>query len=98
MRNLYYRKSNGELRKFTFNGSDYNPTRDDVRLTGQLLRVWNVVSDGNWYTLEQISKLTGDPSPSVSAQLRHLRKKRFGKHTIEKIHIGSGLYKYRLLV
>lgn len=80
-----------------FNGSDYQPNRDDVRLTGQLLRVWNVVSDGAWKTLRQISDATGDPEASISAQLRHLRKERFGAHEVEKVHMGSGLYRYRVL-
>ena len=81
-----------------FNGSDYDPVRDDVRLTGQLLRVWNVMSSGQWRTLDQISKETGNPAASISAQLRHLRKQRFGGHTVEKEHMGSGLYRYRVIV
>lgn len=80
-----------------FNGSDYEPVRDDVRLTGQLLRVWRVVKDGAWRTLEDIARLTGDPQASVSAQLRHLRKDRFGKHTVEKEHIKDGLFRYRVI-
>jgi hypothetical protein len=80
-----------------FNGSDYQPMRDDVRLTGQLLRVWNAVCDGQWMSLDEISKKTGDPAASVSAQLRHLRKPRFGAHTVEKNYLGNGLYKYRVI-
>jgi hypothetical protein len=80
-----------------FNGSDYQPMRDDVRLTGQLLRVWNAVNDRQWRTLDEISQKTGDPAASVSAQLRHLRKPRFGAHTVEKEYHGNGLYKYRVL-
>ena len=80
-----------------FNGSDYQPVRDDVRLTGQLLRIWVAMKSGDWQTLEEISCRTGDPTPSISAQLRHLRKPRFGGHTIEKSHKGHGLFTYRLL-
>ena len=79
-----------------FNGSDYVPARDDVRLTGQLLRVWRVMSGGQWRTLEQISDMTGDPAASISAQLRHLRKPQFGAHQVEKEYLGNGLYKYRV--
>ena len=79
-----------------FAGEDYQPMRDDVRLTGQLLRVWNVVASGAWYTLDQIAHLTGDPPASISAQLRHLRKARFGKHAVEKEYRGDGLYAYRI--
>jgi len=81
-----------------FDGSDYNPARDDVRLTGQLLRVWNVMSGGTWKTLDQISRETGDPAASISAQLRHLRKQRFGGHAVEKEYMGNGLYRYRVIV
>ena len=79
-----------------FDGADYNRTRDDARLTGQILRVWECMSDGKWRTLKDIAQETGDPEASVSAQLRHLRKPRFGGHTVEREYIDKGLYKYRL--
>lgn len=81
-----------------FNGSDYEPARDDARLTGQLLRIWEAVKGGQWLTLEQIAGLTGDPQASVSAQLRHLRKPRFGGHKVEKKYLGNGLYQYRVII
>ena len=84
-----------------FDGSDYIPARDDVRLTGQLLRVFTTMQTGTWRTLAEIARTTGDPHASVSAQLRHLRKPRFGGHTIEKRHRGdpaTGLWEYRLTV
>jgi hypothetical protein len=56
------------------------------------------MKDGQWRTLEQIADMTGDPTPSVSAQLRHLRKPRFGSHTVDRRHVGGGLYEYRLEV
>jgi hypothetical protein len=80
-----------------FNGSDYVPDRDDGRLSGQLLRIWELMKDSQWRTLSEISEITGDPPASISAQLRHLRKERFGSHTIEKTYLGNGLYNYRLL-
>ena len=80
-----------------FNGADYDRSRDDARLTGQILRVWNCVSDGKWKTLKQIAQETGDPEASVSAQLRHLRKPRFGGYTVEREYIDNGLYRYRLI-
>jgi hypothetical protein len=79
-----------------FDGDDYLPKRDDVRLTGQLLRVWNAVCDQKWYSLKEIAEKTGDPEASISAQLRHLRKPRFGAHLVERLHITRGFYKYRL--
>jgi hypothetical protein len=79
-----------------FNGADYEPTRDRQRLSAQLMRVWTVMSDGAWRTLEEISELTGAPPASVSAQLRHLRKPRFGCHEVRKVHLRNGLYVYSL--
>jgi len=81
-----------------FDGDDYEAKRDNARLTGQLLRIWDVVCDEKWRTLREIANLTGDPEASISAQLRHLRKPRFGGHTVERQHIEGGLYKYRLLI
>jgi hypothetical protein len=79
-----------------FNGADYHHDRDAPRLTAQIGRVWKAMHDGEWRTLEQIADITGDPTPSISAQLRHLRKKKFGSHTVERRHIGEGLYEYRV--
>ena len=42
--------------------------------------------------------MTGDPESSISAQLRHMKKERFGGHAIEKGYLGNGLYTYRLIV
>ena len=83
--------------KFKFDGSDYIPDRDDARLSGQILRVWECMKDAKWRTLREISNITGDPEASISAQLRHLRKPRFGGHNVEKEYISSGLYRYKLL-
>lgn len=81
-----------------FSGSDYNPSRDDARLTKQLARVWEAMSDGCWHTLRELEAMTGDPQASISAQVRHLRKAKFGAHAIEKQHRGNGLYAYRMIV
>jgi len=79
-----------------FNGADYVPGRDDPRLHGQLLRVWSFMRDGRWHTLREISDATGDPHASVSTQLRHLRKPRFGSYQVNREHVGRGLYRYQL--
>jgi len=79
-----------------FDGSDYDPGKDDVRLSGQLNDIYNLCKDGRWRTLEEISAQTGHPHASVSAQLRHLRKDRFGSHYVDKRHLSDGLWEYRL--
>ena len=81
-----------------FNGSDYVADRDDDRLTGQLKRIWRCMRDGTPRSLHEIATITGDPEASISAQLRHLRKPRFGGHTVTKTYEGNGLYHYVLVV
>lgn len=84
-----------------YNGPDYVPELDQSRLTGQTLRVFSLMKDGVYRTLDEIAAQTGDPSASVSAQLRHLRKERFGAHQVLKQRRGrpgSGLFEYRLAV
>lgn len=83
-----------------FNGSDYVPAIDDARLTRQHERVRECMIDGAWRTLDEIAALTRDPVASISAQLRHLRKARFGGWIVEKRSRSDrarGLYEYRLL-
>lgn len=79
-----------------FNGSDYVPERDDERLRGQIRDVWEAVRSGEWYSLRELERITSHPQASISAQLRHLRKPRFGGMTIEKRYCGNGLFEYRL--
>ena len=84
-----------------FNGPTYDPSYDLVRLTGQIKRVYDCMSDGNWRTLDEIHRATNDPHASISAQLRHLRKPRFGSHEVDRRARGdrsNGLYEYRLVI
>lgn len=39
---------------------------------------------GAWLTLRELGRLTRYPPASISAQLRHLRKARYGGYVIEK--------------
>lgn len=81
-----------------FDGDDYKPARDDERLSLQYGRIFELMKDGKWRTLAEIEKRTGDPPASISAQLRHMRKPRFGGHTINRQYLGNGLYQYQLVV
>lgn len=83
-----------------FNGPVYDPYFDHDRLKKQLGRVWSKMIPGGWHTLGEIAGATGDPEASVSAQLRHLRKPRFGSYVVEKRNRGArdtGLFEYRLM-
>jgi hypothetical protein len=82
-----------------FNGPDYDPDKDRERLTGQILRIYRLMLDAEWRTLGEIANATGDPEASISAQLRHLRKPRFGGHEVLKRRRGdenAGLFEYQL--
>lgn len=60
-----------------------------------------------WLTLEELARLTRYPPASISAQLRHLRKPRFGSFVVEKRPrevdrvvrrtTGGPVWEYRLL-
>jgi len=84
-----------------FDGPAYNRAADHERLSGQILRIFDLMRDGTWRTLAEIAARTGDPHASISAQLRHLRKARFGAHRIDKRprgERGGGLWEYRLVI
>jgi hypothetical protein len=83
-----------------FDGADYRHDIDNLRLLKQHERIRELMKDAKWRTLDQISILTGDPVASISAQLRHLRKPRFGSHKVERRRKkqGLGLYEYRLIL
>lgn len=82
-----------------FAGSDYERRFDHERLAGQMRRVYNLMLDHEWRTVQEICDVTHDPGPSVLAQLGHLRKQRFGAHLVEKRPRGDrihGLWEYRM--
>jgi hypothetical protein len=82
-----------------FHGSDYEPAKDRKRLTGQILRILDLMSDQQWRTVDEIEQITGFPGTSISAQLRNLRKEEGGAYTVPKRRRGgdtSALWEYRL--
>ena len=84
------------LKTARFEGPADN-ARDCDRLCGQILRVYDALYDGQWRTLDEIHNITGDPEASVSAQLRNLRKIRFGGHQIDKRRRNDGnQWEYKL--
>lgn len=83
----------------TFSGETYNPTLDKDRLEKQWKRVYNLMLDGAWRTLREISYFTNDPESSISARLRDLRNK-YG-FTVERRrkvgHEEQGVWEYRVV-
>jgi hypothetical protein len=75
--------------------------QDFDRLCGQLRDIYNLMSDHRWRTLQEIEDITGHPQASISAQLRHLRKHRFGGHQIDKQRRverwGAAKWEYRMV-
>lgn len=79
---------------FPGRGATFDPERDGRRLGDQAKRVFEVMRDGQWHTLREVSAATGDPEASVSARLRGFRD--FG-FTVEREFVHRGLHRYRLV-
>ena len=89
-----------------FHGSDYVPKEDQTRLTGQIMRLYDLLKEGNWLTLSEMENELNKrhpnhrhPQASLSAQIRNLRRVEFGSHVIIKQTRGDrsrGLFEYRL--
>lgn len=89
----------GKRFRMRFDGPEYKPPLDRARLSHQHVRIRELMLDGVWRTLGEIAAHTGDPEASVSAQLRHLKKERFGSFILDKRRRGvetNGLYEYRV--
>lgn len=89
----------GVKKDIRFGGETYDPVYDKERLKIQLGRVFLTVLDRQWWTLHELSRVTGAPEASVSARLRDLRKDRFGGHVVERRARGErakGWFEYRL--
>jgi len=72
-----------------FDGLDARTEPDRIRLSGQCLDIYNILLDGKWHTVAEIEQLTGFMGTSISAQIRNLRKDRFGCHDIEKKMVNN---------
>lgn len=88
------------LRRAQFDGITYSPTFDRARLGAQMRRVFEVMEQGPWLTLEEIAIRTGDNSQAaISARLRDLRKPKFGGFSVERRRRGDprkGLWEYHM--
>jgi hypothetical protein len=80
-----------------FDGETYEPPRDHVRLRGQMQKVYDLMRDGRWRTIPEITAEVGGTPQSISARLRDFRKSKYGARQVERRSIGAGLFTYRLL-
>jgi biotin operon repressor len=67
-------------RRFGRNSLERMPTQLDVVRQVMLL----AAQYESWLTLEELARKTNFPEPSISAQLRHLRKQERGGFRVEK--------------
>lgn len=90
-----------------FSGAAYEAKYDEIRLTGQIGRVFRAMKDSKYRTLDEIAdriyEMSGkrDGAASISAQLRNLRKDSFGSHTLNRRTRGerkSGLWEYQIII
>lgn len=81
-----------------FDGQTYSPELDYKRLKGQRDRVFQLMSDGQWRTLAEISQHAGGSEASASARLRDLRKPKYGSHDVQGKRVAGGLWRYRMVV
>lgn len=81
-----------------FDGSTFEAEKDAERLGRQFVAVRDLMKDGKWRTLREISSITKGPETSISARLRDLRKERCGSFQVERRRASdTGLHEYRVL-
>lgn len=83
-------------------GPDYDPEIDHPRIQKQHERIRDYMlgptGHNGWRTLAEIESELDYPQASISAQLRHLRKPRFGGYLVEKRRrAGAGTWEYRVV-
>ena len=87
-----------------FAGSTYKAEHDEVRLSRLMQAVfdWMKVKDGRWRTLAEIHAIVrGGSDASISARLRHFRKRQWGQNTVNRRRRGEaalGIPEYQLIV
>lgn len=75
-------------------GPAYDKNIDGKRIHNQTLKIRDYMllvgslGKGHWKTLGEIEEVLKYPQASISAQLRHLRKKEFGSYVVEKRRRG----------
>lgn len=98
------------MKRDSFSGEAYDEDRDCSALTGQLRIVFDIMSDQKWRSVRRIQQLMvrdygqselACPENSIQAQIRNLRKPKFGNYecprkTMPGKRGGRGYSVYRL--
>ncbi|MGH7260166.1 MAG: hypothetical protein ACREI9_05725 [Nitrospiraceae bacterium] len=78
-------------------GPAFEAKLDGARVLSQMDEIRDRVLGNGWWTLAEIETATGFPQASISAQLRHLRKERFGAYQVERRRrSGAGWWEYQV--
>ena len=90
---IEHRATSSESRSHAPTDYSGNETRQYI---GQRERVFSVMQDSRWRTLQEIARLTGCLETSVSIRLREIRR---AGHTVihEPLGDGSTIRRYRLI-
>ena len=80
-------------------GPAYCDQIDGKRIHHQMDEIRDYMLNHGWKTLNEIATTLDFPEASVSAQLRHLRKPRFGGYLVEKRRRDEqgGLWEYLVM-
>ena len=79
-----------------FDGETYDHALDNIRLSTQLCRVRDLMLDGQWWSLKELSAVIEGSEAGISARIRDLRKERFGGFIINKRRRTTGTWEYRM--
>ncbi len=78
---------------------DFMTDIETTRLLPQRERIFECMSDGNYWTLQSIAHRVGASEAGVSARLRDFRKAEWGSHTVmKKQKYPSNQWLYQLVV
>jgi hypothetical protein len=78
-------------------GPAYEADIDGERIQKQHEKIRSFMLGSGWRTLREIEQYLHYPQASISAQLRHLRKKQFGGYIVNKQRRGTA-WEYMVIV
>ena len=85
-----------------FDGKTYNPSLDHKRLTSEMDAVRDIMLDGRWYSIQELTPLVSArmvakaSESGVSARIRDLRKPKHGSHIVARRRRTAGTHEYRI--